>query len=104
MDGPWDKGGILSTLTSISDVRRFFCRNQRPIYYISATNFNLQGMDEWVYNFKSLGNACAPKRNRHGNALHRVAGWGTVQHSGVRPRFRCTSAPAWILPASNRLG
>ena len=42
------------TLTSISDVRRFFCRNQRPIYYISATNFNLQGMDEWVANFRSI--------------------------------------------------
>ena len=49
-----DKGGVLSALTSISDVRRFFCRNQRPIYYISATNFNLQGMDEWVCNFKSI--------------------------------------------------
>ena len=43
-----------STITSISDVRRFFCRNQRPIYYISATNFNLQGMDEWVANFRSI--------------------------------------------------
>ena len=44
----------METITSISDVRRFFCRNQRPIYYISATNFNLAGMDEWVYNFKSI--------------------------------------------------
>ena len=35
-------------------MRRFFCRNQRPIYYISATNFNLQGMDEWVANFRSI--------------------------------------------------
>ena len=43
-----------NTITSISDVRRFFCRNQRPIYYISATNFNLQGMDEWVANFRSI--------------------------------------------------
>ena len=25
-----------------------------PIYYISATNFNLQGMDEWVANFRSI--------------------------------------------------
>ena len=48
-------GGVMSsTITSISDVRRFFCRNQRPIYYISATNFNLQGMDEWVANFRSI--------------------------------------------------
>ncbi len=46
--------GAVETITSISDVRRFFCRNQRPIYYISATNFNLAGMDEWVTNFKSI--------------------------------------------------
>lgn len=44
-----------------------------------------------------LANACAPKRNHRGNGLHRVAGWGTVQQFGVWPRFRCTSAPAWIL-------
>ena len=44
----------MEKITSISDVRRFFCRNQRPIYYISATNFNLAGMDEWVANFKSI--------------------------------------------------
>lgn len=38
-------------LTGISDIRRFFHRNERPIFFISATNFNLLGMDEWVKNF-----------------------------------------------------
>jgi hypothetical protein len=38
-------------LTGISDIRRFFHRNERPIFFISATNFNLLGIDEWVRNF-----------------------------------------------------
>jgi hypothetical protein len=41
-------------LTTISDVRLFFHRNQRPIYFISATNFNLAGMDERVQHFKHI--------------------------------------------------
>lgn len=48
-----DKGHthMKRTLTGISDIRRFFHRNERPIFFISATNFNLLGMDEWVKNF-----------------------------------------------------
>ena len=30
-------------VSSVSDLRRLFCRNQRPIYSISATDFNLAG-------------------------------------------------------------
>ena len=39
-------------LKNISEIRRFFHRNEIPIYFISATNFNLLGLDEWVRNFK----------------------------------------------------
>ncbi|MCP4327607.1 MAG: biotin carboxylase [Alphaproteobacteria bacterium] len=39
-------------LNGISDIRRYFHRNETPIYFISATNFNLLGMDEWCRNFK----------------------------------------------------
>ena len=39
-------------LKNISEIRRFFHRNEAPIYFISATNFNLLGLDEWVRNFK----------------------------------------------------
>jgi len=35
-------------LNGISDIRRYFHRNPDPIYFISATNFNLLGLDEWV--------------------------------------------------------
>jgi hypothetical protein len=41
-------------LNGISDIRRFFHRNETPIYFISATNFNLLGIDEWVRNFKYI--------------------------------------------------
>lgn len=41
-------------LNGISDIRRFFHRNQDPVYFISATNFNLLGLDEWVKNFKYI--------------------------------------------------
>ncbi len=38
-------------LNSISDIRRHFYRNEVPTYFISATPFNLLGMDEWVRSF-----------------------------------------------------
>jgi hypothetical protein len=41
-------------LECISDIRRFFHRNDTPIFFISATNFNLLGMDEWCKNFKFI--------------------------------------------------
>ncbi len=41
-------------LRNISEVRRFFHRNETPIYFISATNFNLLGIDEWCRNFKFI--------------------------------------------------
>ena len=42
------------TLKNISEIRRFFHRNETPIYFVSATNFNLLGLDEWVKNFKYI--------------------------------------------------
>ena len=44
----------MKTLKGISDIRRYFYRNTVPTYFISATNFNLLGMDEWVRNFKFI--------------------------------------------------
>ncbi len=41
-------------LSGISDIRRYFHRNETPIYFISATNFNLLGIDQWVRNFKYI--------------------------------------------------
>lgn len=41
-------------LNGISDIRRFFHRLDTPIFFISATNFNLLGMDEWVKSFRFI--------------------------------------------------
>lgn len=41
-------------LKNISEIRRFFHRNEVPIYFVSATNFNLLGLDEWVGHFKYI--------------------------------------------------
>jgi len=41
-------------LKGISDIRRFFYRNDIPIYFVSPTNFNLLGADEWVRGFKYI--------------------------------------------------
>lgn len=39
------------SLRGVSDIRRYFYRNTEPVYFISATPFNLLGMDEWVRGF-----------------------------------------------------
>ena len=41
-------------LKNISEVRRYFHRNEDPIFFISATNFNLLGIDEWCRNYKFI--------------------------------------------------
>ena len=48
------KGHDSPIIRSISDLRRFFCRNERPIYSIGPTDFNLAGMDDWVRNFHHI--------------------------------------------------
>ncbi len=42
------------TLKNISEIRRYFHTNNDPIYFVSATNFNVLGIDEWVKNFKYI--------------------------------------------------
>lgn len=49
---PKKKSAKSKKLRNISEIRRFFHRNEQPIYFVSATNFNLLGIDEWVKNFK----------------------------------------------------
>lgn len=39
-------------LQGLSDIRRHFYRNDRPVLFFSATCFNLIGMDEWVRGFR----------------------------------------------------
>ncbi len=44
----------MEKVRNISDLRLMFHRNERPIYFISATNFNLLGIDQWVNHFKYI--------------------------------------------------
>ena len=41
-------------LRGISEIRSFFRTNETPVYFVSATAFNLLGIDRWVRNFKFL--------------------------------------------------
>ncbi len=41
-------------LEGISDLRQFFYQNDEPVYFISATPFNLLGIDEWVHRFRYI--------------------------------------------------
>ena len=41
-------------LSGLSDIRRFFHRLDTPVFFLSATNFNLLGMDEWVKSFRFI--------------------------------------------------
>ncbi len=40
------------TLSGIAEIRRFFRTTQKPVYFVSATAFNLLGMDRWVRGFR----------------------------------------------------
>jgi D-alanine-D-alanine ligase-like ATP-grasp enzyme len=44
----------MKTIRNISDLRVLMHRNERPIHFISATNFNLIGIDQWVGHFKYI--------------------------------------------------
>ncbi|WP_228268230.1 biotin carboxylase [Acinetobacter qingfengensis] len=44
----------MTKIRNISELRLLFHRNERPIYFISATNFNLLGLEQWVRNFKYI--------------------------------------------------
>ncbi len=41
-------------LKGVADIRRFFYKNETPIYFIGATNFNMLGADEWIKGFKYI--------------------------------------------------
>ena len=39
-------------LRGVPEIRRFFRTNETPVYFVSATAFNLLGIDRWVRNFR----------------------------------------------------
>jgi len=51
-----DINKALKKLKGVADIRRYFYKNETPIYFMSATNFNLLGADEWIKGFKFICN------------------------------------------------
>ncbi len=51
---PRKKASSAEVLNGVADIRRFFYKNETPIYFISATNFNMLGADEWIKGFKFI--------------------------------------------------
>ena len=45
-------GGGSGPLVGIPAIRHFFRTNEMPVYFVSATAFNLLGIDRWVRNFR----------------------------------------------------
>ena len=43
-----------ASLVGLSDIRLHFIRNDRPVLFVSATCFNLIGIDEWVRRFRFI--------------------------------------------------
>ena len=41
-------------LKSVEDVKRYFAENKIPYYFVSASNFNLMGLEQWVNNFQDI--------------------------------------------------
>lgn len=42
------------TLNSLADIKQYFAENSTPYYFISASNFNLMGMHEWVRDWQNI--------------------------------------------------
>lgn len=51
---PAKKASTTEVLNGVPDIRRFFYKNETPLYFISATNFNMLGADEWIKGFKFI--------------------------------------------------
>lgn len=45
---------VTRPLTDMAEIRRFFRTNETPVYFCSATAFNLLGIDRWVRNLRFL--------------------------------------------------
>lgn len=45
---------MTQTLHSIADIKRYFAESKVPYYFISATNFNLMGIHEWVSGWQNI--------------------------------------------------
>jgi len=52
LSGPMVNAITTKPLQGIPEIRHFFRTNDTPVYFVSATAFNLLGIDRWVRNFR----------------------------------------------------
>src|SRR4029078_2266921 len=50
--GPTRLSSSHPPLRGVSEIRRFFRTSETPVYFVSATAFNLLGIDRWVRGFR----------------------------------------------------
>ncbi|AHG50143.1 biotin carboxylase (plasmid) [Rhizobium leguminosarum bv. trifolii CB782] len=58
----------MKPISNIAELRRVMRRNERPFYFISASPFNLMGIDEWVGNCRFIS-LIDPFDGRHPNVF-----------------------------------
>ncbi len=58
--------GNQTVLKGIEEIKKYFLSNEVPLFFISATNFNLLGIDEWVNNFTYISHV-DPFDGKHPN-------------------------------------
>ncbi len=70
------QGPIMKSIRNIAELRLLMHRNERPIYFISASPFNLLGIDDWVGSFKFIS-YIDPFDGRHPNVFvpSKIAGF-----------------------------
>jgi biotin carboxylase len=49
-----DEMETMKTLKSLSDIYRFFRKNETPIYFVSPTSYNVLGIGSWAQTFKYI--------------------------------------------------
>ncbi|MEX0343296.1 MAG: biotin carboxylase [Rhizobiaceae bacterium] len=96
-------------LSGLPEIRRYFHRNEQPIFFVSPTNFNLLGMDEWCRNFKFISyfdcydgrhpNVFVPSELPHDEfeSIEDINGY-LLQHKEVVDLLNaCTTKPAIVM-------
>ncbi len=43
-----------TTLHTFADIKAYFANNRKPLFFVSASNFNMMGMHDWVNNWYNI--------------------------------------------------
>jgi hypothetical protein len=91
-------------LAGIAEIRRYFRSSDAPVYFVSATAFNLLGMDRWVRGFRFVNyydsfdgthpNVFVPRERspRAFESIEEICNYLTCAQGGRRPCARPSRA------------